>query len=320
MSRDHWALSSYLIQPCPFHFSLVKCPLCFTKPCFPNNNSQSRENQSFSIPCSNFYNAKPQLSEPMRLNKFESVAKNRCPKYVNEQNFKETKEINLDDISECNATKASVEYTQIDDEKMSCRYRQLGDRRVVSNIEISTLDNEKTNALIDTGATISVVSREFLNTISNSVHRVKPCPSFSVVLSIESNSKFNVTEQAEICFHLNEHTILWRFFVVPSLTNNIVLGMDFLSEYAVNIHCDPFKVELCKPPRKSKTQTKPFSKETDYHSTLANSESAWDTNFSFPNPATKPWTDSTLYSTTTLKSCINRTARVQTRTILNPIS
>jgi len=91
---------------------------------------------------------------------------------------------------------------------------------------------------------MSVVSRKFLETIEPSVHKKTPVIPFSIFLSIESDVDFQVNEQAEICIKVNIEVILWRFFIVDRLSDNMVLGMDFLHDYDVTIECNPFNLKM----------------------------------------------------------------------------
>ena len=267
-------------------------------------------------------------NEPMStvspiLNKFTPEVKNRCQQYVNDI-------VIPSNFSDCNATIASCEYTNVDGDIFSCRFRKAESKRIVSNIEIFTLNNFHFNALVDTGATISVISKKFLNSVESSLHKITPIVPFNIVLSIENSNDFKVTEKAEMCFKINNQAILWHFYIIDNLTNNIVLGMDFLNEYEVTIKCNPFSLEL-KPNVKQKPK-KPFSEKTEYtnNKTVATSDviypSACDSLLGFPNPATKPSIpssesdfSSTSFTTTTIASS-NKNIRVSHDTTIPPMS
>ena len=324
MQREHWAYLNFLLEPCPFKNSVVQCPICLNQ----HNYSKLALFQTvFSklFPClskpsmNNNHETIEPIDPSLALKKLNSDFHDRCQKYVDALPLSNAMDASYDNLSECNATVNSCDYTNVNGRTFSCRYRKMSEKRIVSHINIETIDGKTIDALIDTGATISVISKSFLQKIKHSVHAIKPCKSFSVTLSIESDAKFNVNEQAEFCFKLNDEVILWRFFVLSNLSNEVVLGIDFLSEYKVSIDCNPFKISICKP---SRTKIKPFSKETEYgndaDSTYA---SAWDTNLSFPNPATKP--DESFPSSltnSTLKPCRNNSVRVDKRTVLAPMS
>jgi len=274
--------------------------------CFTNPDSKRLHNiQSSNLP----------IDQSQCLTKYDSEANKRCADYVN-THFPATHET-TDAKSDC-GTISSNDYTNVNDERFSCRYRKFEDKRIISSIEIETLQQSQVSALIDTGATISVIDKKFLSEIENSVHSVKACSQFSIILSIENDSKFIVSSQAEICFKVNNFTLLWRFYIIEYLSNNLVLGMDFLAKYAVTIHCSPFRVEIKKPPTATKL---PFSKATEYQVSLGSSKTTHNSNFSSKNPKNESSVNSdSIRSLPCLNSLLNRTARVHKRTVLPPMS
>jgi len=314
--RERWATKFFQKYPCPYANCLsFNCPACLKKPMLSNLNKPVKTN--LPMPSTNSIVSKTQHC----LTKFSKDANAKCQEYVNEIEP-------LDAISECNATINSIEHTNFNDDIFSCRFRNTENKRIVSNFQISTKDNIEFNALVDTGATISVVSRKFLKTISNSVHKISSIVPFSIILSIESEVDFQVKEQAEICIHINNEKIMWRFYIIDELSNNLVLGMDFLHEYNVVIQCNPFDLKFSR--KNSRSSKLSFSSETEYNGTNSYS-SAWNSLLSFPNPATKPLNPETStnssfdsfctsLSTTTLYSSTSNKVRVKNRVIIPPMS
>jgi len=133
-------------------------------------------------------------------------------------------------------------HTIINGKQFTCNFRDSQKRVLLMHPVI--VNESKYDALIDTGASISAVSENFLAVIKDFIHSRKPVKSFSVSLSVGNATKVSVVEQVEFIIEICNKQILWRFYVVPNLNNAIVLGMDFLVSHNVNIRCSDNKLAI----------------------------------------------------------------------------
>jgi len=133
-------------------------------------------------------------------------------------------------------------HTIINGKQFTCNFRDSLKRVLLMHPVI--VNESKYDALIDTGASISAVSENFLAVIKDFIHSRKPVKSFSVSLSVGNTTKVSVVEQVEFIIEICNKQILWRFYVVPNLNNAIVLGMDFLVSHNVNIRCSDSKLAI----------------------------------------------------------------------------
>jgi len=293
------------------------CPLCFVK-----NNAElykviSNYLSSLHISSSNNSKCKKVDASTQTINLNTIVAnKNiKCQDYVNNLPTSGLKNLNAEqELFSDNATIGEDELTNINGNTLSRRFLKTKDKRIVSNVVLSSIENQKIIALVDTGASISVINSKLVQDLENSVYKRNKIKPFSVSLSIENNLNFAIDEEVEFCFKLNNELILWRFFIVENLSNSIVLGIDFLSAYHVDIQCNPFEVKLR---RKKTKQIMPFSSETQYTGSIKSTNvdsSAFNEHFPFskPNiPIPKPVDPVPI---------LNKLTRVSQRTVLAPLS
>ncbi len=141
--------------------------------------------------------------------------------------------LNHDSFSDT-ATCATVPYTELNNRLFPVYYNNKKHKRIILNwpVFISSLS---VSALIDTGATISAMNPDMLPKLPPNIFRVSRIEPFSINLSVEENQQFIIEEQVEVIINVDGHEFLWLFFLVPSLSNDLVLGMDWLSAMHVNI-------------------------------------------------------------------------------------
>ena len=148
---------------------------------------------------------------------------------------------NMDEFSNCNATIASTEYTYAFGRRYQCRYRNSKIRRVIMQTQVSICGIDHM-ALVGTGATISAIHPRKLKEIEQSIYRFCKIEPFKISLSVEESNQYVVDEQIEVVIVIEGYELLWRFFVVPNLSSDLVIGMDWLSAYKVDIRCDLMKL------------------------------------------------------------------------------
>lgn len=141
------------------------------------------------------------------------------------------------------ATVAPTEYTELNGRIFPVLYRKNTHKRIILNWPIS-ISNAMYPALIDTGATISGMNPDFLSTIPLSLYRKTRIEPFSINLSVEDNTQYVVEEQVEVVIKVDDNEFLWRFYLVSGLSNDIVLGMDWLHAMQVTIECHLQKLNI----------------------------------------------------------------------------
>jgi len=138
-----------------------------------------------------------------------------------------------DEISDTDATINSIPYTIVDGEAYPCRYRNQ--RHIVKMSVPINIASFQFQALVDTGADFSAIRAEIYESLRHAVHRESFIQPFAISLSVNSQDSYRINKQAELYVSINGNKILWKFYVVPNLTNEVVLGLDFLEGYDVQI-------------------------------------------------------------------------------------
>jgi len=130
----------------------------------------------------------------------------------------------------------SPPYTIIDDAKFPKRFMMMPKTRVSMKMPIH-VECQKVLALFVTGAHISAISSRLLNTLQSAVHRRGYCEAFQLSLAVveKEPNLVSVNEYAEVVLSINNDRLLWRFFVVPNLSNALLFGLDFMFAYDVRL-------------------------------------------------------------------------------------
>ena len=111
------------------------------------------------------------------------------------------------------------------------------------NIAVGLNDDVTLHSLVDTGATISAINPKVLPLILPNIHRRNRISPISINLSVGDNETMPlVEEEIEALISINNKPFLWRFFVVPSLSTDMIIGMDWLIAYDILIHCKDFSI------------------------------------------------------------------------------
>ena len=117
--------------------------------------------------------------------------------------------------------------TVIGDETYDVNFRYKLPTRAI-HLPITVSENTYI-ALVDTGSTVSVVRENLLPAMHRSIYRRGERLPVSVTLSVKQKEPLNLRKYVDLLFHMNERPMLYRFYIVPDLTNDLVLGMDWLS-------------------------------------------------------------------------------------------
>ena len=97
-------------------------------------------------------------------------------------------------------------------------------------------------ALIDTGASFSAINPEVIRSYPQSVLHTKRITPFSFKLSVGISSQQTVSEKVTVNFYCHSTLFSWQFYVIPGLSNRIVLGMDWLRKNNVSLDCNSQKI------------------------------------------------------------------------------
>jgi hypothetical protein len=100
------------------------------------------------------------------------------------------------------------------------------------------IDSGVYSALVDTGASISAVNPEILPLATNSIVSRQKIPPFSFKLSVGNSPSLCVREIVTLKFFVNSVLCSWKFYVIPGLSNHIVIGMDWLRKNSVFLDCN----------------------------------------------------------------------------------
>ena len=101
-------------------------------------------------------------------------------------------------------------------------------------------------ALIDTGASISVIRKDFLSTIRVPVLKCTPC---SIKIHLADGSITHCTERVVIPFSVAGEQCVIEFKVMASCSRPLILGVDFLEKYEGEIKYNNKALDLIRPIR-----------------------------------------------------------------------
>ena len=99
----------------------------------------------------------------------------------------------------------------------------------------------QTQALCDTGATISCISQAFLDKIPRKF--VKRLPKCNIIIHGVGNFQKRVTEQVELSFTINGKKFTEKFYSMPN-SQNVILGLSFLSKYKAIVNLSEAEITL----------------------------------------------------------------------------
>ncbi len=95
------------------------------------------------------------------------------------------------------------------------------------------IDKQKFRALLDTGATVSIISDQ---SVKNKQNKIIPS---SVNLKTVSGQHLKVLGQIFLKVKLGTTSVSHWFHVVKGITNSLILGFDFISKNNVQLNFTP---------------------------------------------------------------------------------
>ena len=99
----------------------------------------------------------------------------------------------------------------------------------------------QTQALCDTGATISCVSQAFLDKIPRKF--VKRLPDCNIIIHGVGNFQKRVREQVELSFTIDGRKFTNKFYALPN-SHNVILGLFFLRKYKAIVNLSEAEITL----------------------------------------------------------------------------
>ena len=158
--------------------------------------------------------------------------------------MKQLRITNTDSISEMDATIGSTtRHTVVNGKDYECRFKNLNTRPLVMNLP-TKVNRHTLYALVDTGATISAINPKTIPLVADAIHKHTKIEPFRVHLSLEKGDAHYIGENVELLITIDNKEFLWRFFVAPSLSSDLILGMDWLKSYKVHISCHAMTLQL----------------------------------------------------------------------------
>ena len=112
------------------------------------------------------------------------------------------------------------------------------------HIELRFHDNSHFPALVDTGATFSVIRKAFLQRL-----KVPACK-FShthTKITLANGQRVLARQQVHLQFYINNKPYSLTFLILPQLTRPLILGVDFLKKYKALINFDTDYTLITRP-------------------------------------------------------------------------
>jgi len=104
-----------------------------------------------------------------------------------------------------------------------------------------TRTSQRIKVLMDTGASYSFLRRR-------EARRLGPLSKAPEPLTVQfGKGKAKVSEALFAMVHLNHYRIPWTFYVIPGLTEQAVIGVDFFQRYRIKL--DPRTERIVVDPR-----------------------------------------------------------------------
>ncbi|XP_036139609.1 uncharacterized protein LOC118644672 [Monomorium pharaonis] len=110
-----------------------------------------------------------------------------------------------------------------------------------------SMRNIRIKALVDTGAQISAVTKNLFDKLNSEALEMRIIPIRKFVLRGAFNDKGQpIANRVQLKFEIEGREFIHEFYVVKNLSYEMILGIDFLIEYAATLKCDEetFAVEF----------------------------------------------------------------------------
>ncbi|KAJ8320703.1 hypothetical protein KUTeg_002290 [Tegillarca granosa] len=105
-----------------------------------------------------------------------------------------------------------------------------------------TIGGVKTNALIDTGANISVIHQDFLRRTSYATTQYEKSENSSVIAA--NGNHVQILGKIKLCVTFGNSNFYTYAHVLPNLHHSVILGIDFLSETKAHLNFDSNTLEI----------------------------------------------------------------------------
>ena len=109
------------------------------------------------------------------------------------------------------------------------------------------IGNSKCNALVDTGASKSVISEEYFQQLM--LADLKQI--YNIDIKSASGNKINMIGVTQCTFSIGKHSYIYDFVMCKNLSRPFILGIDFLRQYLIDTCWSPSgkfrlrKLKLC---------------------------------------------------------------------------
>lgn len=197
------------------------------------NNSAAKNlihNNRFSILAEESVNSEPKSQPPVnamkkqkdaKFNKIEATPEGRTlePKKMTSQSPLEAKSESKPQISS---------HTVINGQQFDTSFRQSR-RPKPFHIPVKIAE-ETFQAFVDNGADISAIKESLLDRIHRAVYKRGQIPPMQVGLSMTTENTITIKSYVEIILEVGGKSQLYRFYIAPNLTNDLVLGLDYLTD------------------------------------------------------------------------------------------
>lgn len=110
------------------------------------------------------------------------------------------------------------------------------------NTMLVNVGGRKTQALVDTGASISCISTAFLNKTNFKSSKFQNC-SLKEIVGV-GGERHQILGKIKIPLLISGIQICSEFFVLNELHHSVILGMDFLTTHKVSIDLDAGKIDI----------------------------------------------------------------------------
>ena len=121
---------------------------------------------------------------------------------------------------------------------------------------------KQADILIDSGAEVSLISKDFVEDIQKTQERMLERPSDIPAIQTLANHKIEVQSQIDAELEMCGQMFNWKVYVIPHLDDKVVLGQEFLKakKAVVDFETDTITIPAHKEtmqPNQTKEQTTP---------------------------------------------------------------
>ena len=130
---------------------------------------------------------------------------------------------------DCNAGRSSVKGSKIRNRPPSVSILT----NIYRNTILASIGGKRTQCLIDTGATVSCISNAFISKTNLCDSKLKPSDISEI--SGVGGERHKILDVLEIPLTISGATFVFNFYVLPALQHSIIIGIDFMETYTVEM-------------------------------------------------------------------------------------